>query len=243
MQLRVINSNSSGNGYALISRDSTLLIECGVHLDKVKAAIDYDLSKVVGCILTHRHGDHFKYHNQFVKAGIDVYASAGTLEGLTGHRYRVMKPMELYKIGDFLVKPFKIEHDCIEPFGFVIFHEECGNTLFLTDSQFSKYRFSGLNNIIIEANYCEDILNDRVWSGRIEPFIANRVRHSHMSIQTCGELLAANDLSAVNNIVLIHLSDGNSDARKFKTLISNQTGKSVTIADNGTSIDLSKTPF
>lgn len=243
MELRIAGSNSAGNGYALVSRDSILLIECGVHLDTMKALIDYELGRVVGCIVTHEHGDHFKYHRQYTEAGIDIYASAGTLDGIYGHRYKIVKYMEAYQVGDFMIRPFAIQHDAAQPVGYIISHEESGNVLFLTDTQFSRYRFQGLNNIILEANYCEGILNQRVWSGSIEPFIANRIRNSHMSIQTCSELLQANDLAAVNNIVLIHLSDGNSDAKKFKAQIERETGKAVTIADRGISVKLDKTPF
>jgi hypothetical protein len=42
-----------------------------------------------------------------------------------------------------------------------------------------------------------------------------------MSLETLLELLGKNDLSKVNNIVLIHLSDSNSNAIEFKM----QSGK------------------
>jgi hypothetical protein len=47
----------------------------------------------------------------------------------------------------------------------------------------------------------------------------------------------------VNNIVLIHLSDSNSDARRFKNEISELTGKNVSIAESGITIDIGITPY
>jgi phosphoribosyl 1,2-cyclic phosphodiesterase len=44
------------------------------------------------------------------------------------------------------------------------------------------------------------------------------------------EFLKANDLSKVQQIVLIHLSDGNSDEALFKTEIQKLTGKPVYVA-------------
>jgi hypothetical protein len=65
-----------------------------------------------------------------------------------------------------------------------------------------------------------------------------------MSLATCKKTLLANDLSKVRNIVLIHLSDSNSDARRFKKEIEDITGKVVHIADTDYTIEnFSKTAF
>jgi hypothetical protein len=64
-----------------------------------------------------------------------------------------------------------------------------------------------------------------------------------MSLDTCIKTLKANDLSLVNNIVLIHLSDSNSNEIEFKKEVKQATGKTVTVANNGISIDFNKTPF
>ena len=47
----------------------------------------------------------------------------------------------------------------------------------------------------------------------------------------------------VTNIILIHLSDGNSNAELFKKEVAAETGKKVTIASKGIEIDFGKTPF
>jgi DNA/RNA-binding domain of Phe-tRNA-synthetase-like protein len=57
-------------------------------------------------------------------------------------------------------------------------------------------------------------------------------------------MLKANNLSQVNNIVLIHLSDGNSDAEDFQKQVTELTGKTVYVADAGMIIDnFNKKPF
>ena len=56
-------------------------------------------------------------------------------------------------------------------------------------------------------------------------------------------MLKANDLSAVNNIVLIHLSDTNSNEKQFQKEVFEATQKNVSVATNGMVIDFNKTPF
>ena len=139
--------------------------------------------------------------------------------------------------------PFDAKHDAPEPFGFLINHEECGSVLFLTDSYYSPYKFKNLNNIMLEINYDMDILNESFENGSVHPMVRNRIVSSHMNLDTAKGLLQANDLGAVNNILLLHLSDRNSNSRKFKQEIEELTGKTVTVADKGMIIELNKTPF
>jgi hypothetical protein len=65
-----------------------------------------------------------------------------------------------------------------------------------------------------------------------------------MSLDTCLGFLRANDLSLVRNIVLLHLSSGNSDAGMFAGSVQALAPKArVFIADKGLEVNLSKYPF
>jgi len=155
----------------------------------------------------------------------------------------IVKAGVLYKVGNFKVLPFNVMHDCAEPLGYLIQHEETGNVLFATDTYYLPNRFQNLSNVIIECNYRLDILERNIEQGKIPVALKNRTLESHMSIDTCREALLANDLSAVNNIVLIHLSDGNSNSNEFREDIHKATGKRVHIADKGLILKFNKTPF
>ena len=65
-----------------------------------------------------------------------------------------------------------------------------------------------------------------------------RVIESHMSLDTCRETLLANDLTATRRIILIHLSDRNSNAAAFRKTIARATGREVIAADHGQTIEL-----
>jgi hypothetical protein len=56
MKLIVVNSNSSGNAYALDSGSEILLLEAGMKMAEVKKQINYRLNDVVGVCVSHAHG-------------------------------------------------------------------------------------------------------------------------------------------------------------------------------------------
>lgn len=245
MKLKVLGSSSSGNCYLLIAESGqTLALEAGVRFTEVQKAIDFKTNNIIGCLVTHEHGDHAKYIGQFLSNAIDVICSQGTAIGIPQHhRLNKIHANHTYTVGEFKVYAFDIVHDAKQPFGYLINHPESGNILFLTDTYYSEFTFKGLNNILLEVNYDEKILEENIKSGRLNPSIRRRIETSHMSLQTAKELLSANDISGVCNIVLIHLSDGNSHAGNFQKEIELATGKKVTVADTGVEIPFNKTPF
>src|SRR4051812_9847252 len=106
MKLIVIGSNSAGNAYILENDQEALLIECGFMFNKIKHALNYKLKKVVGCIVTHEHGDHAKGIHQVLAAGINVYATEGTLRALHVESHHRVVPTfsgDEFKVGGFRI--------------------------------------------------------------------------------------------------------------------------------------------
>lgn len=248
MILRVLGSSSSGNGYLLQSEGTgeVLILEAGIRFDKVKQALGYDLSHVAGCLVTHEHGDHAKYAKEVGKAFVPLYMSLGTCKAMgmeDSPLVHTVTPLQPVSIGSFKAMPFPVQHDAAEPYGWLIRHDECGSVLFATDTYYLRYTFPGLSNILIECNFRLDLLQDNMRAGRIDHKRYERTVKSHMSYETCRETLLANDLTAVNNIVLLHLSADNSDAAGFVAGIHADTGKNVVAAAPGMTINLNKTPY
>lgn len=246
MKLTTIGSGSKGNCYLLeASTGEILMIECGVHIKQIKQALDFDYRKVVGCIVTHSHLDHSKSIHEVLGLGINVWASEATHEarGTTmNHRSSFLNNLDSTRLSEFRIKAFDVQHD-VPTFGFLINHPECGNTLFLTDTFYCKYTFQDLNNIIIEANFSREIIDRKMQNGHAPKFLRDRILKSHLSLEYCKELLQANDLSQVNRVHLIHLSDSNSNEVQFQREIAELTGKNVTVASNGMCIEFNKEPF
>ena len=74
MKLIVLGSSSSGNCYILDNGNEALIIEAGIRFQEVKKALDFNLRKVVGCVVTHAHNDHAKYIKAMVDSGFHTLA-------------------------------------------------------------------------------------------------------------------------------------------------------------------------
>ena len=241
MDLKVINSNSQGNCYILGSNNATLLIECGVKFSEIKQALNFDLYKVDGCIITHEHQDHCKAARDLNSHGIEVVASPGTFEAFNFRMTRQyhIAHAENRPIKDWNIKAFKVDHDAKEPLGYIIEHPECGKVLFVTDTNKLRYKFvTPFDHIIIEANYCED-LADQWRETKGNDFVEGRRLNNHMSFQTAMLTLSELDLSKCRNIVLIHLSDGLTNAKRFTEDCQARFGIPTTIAEPQKTINFS----
>jgi phosphoribosyl 1,2-cyclic phosphodiesterase len=222
MIIKILGSSSSSNCYLLqADNGETLLIECGVDFKEVKKTLNFDISNVSGCLISHEHKDHAGYVQKLLEAGIDCYMSKGTKEALelNHHRANILSEFTKTSIGSYKVMTFKTKHDCAEPI------------------------FEGLNHIFIECNYAKDILNNNVELGIINNQLKNRTLRSHFELENVKNFLKSNDISSVRNICLLHLSDRNSDAERFKKEIEQLTDKNVVIAEKGTEIDLNLFSF
>ena len=176
--------------------------------------------------------DHSKAVKDIMRAGIDCYISAGTAEalGISGHRLHIIKAKQQFRIGTWKILPFETQHDAQEPLGFLLANRNGDKLLYATDTFYIRYRFQGLTHIAVECNYSLDILRANVEAGMVEPALKNRILKSHFSLENVKNFLKANDLSKVQEIWLLHMSDGNSDANRFKREIQELTGKMVFIA-------------
>lgn len=242
MRLTILGSNSAGNGYILQNDTEALILECGMRFSEAQKALNFNSEKVVAALASHEHGDHAKYISEYENRGIKIFASKGTFEALNKKSSNILKHGEIQQIGNFKVMPFNVKHDCNEPLGFLIDHPEMGQMIFATDTYYLPYKFGNIHHWLIECNYRKDIL-DIVTPVGFNKVLRDRTLESHMSYETCKNALLANDLSQCRNIVLIHLSDRNSNAKEFKEGIQLATGKPVHIAQKGVEININKRPF
>lgn len=245
MKLNVLGSDSNGNCYILQTDKEALIIEAGVRFIEVKKKLKWQLSKVVGAVISHEHNDHAKYIKDFIASGITVMALEDVFraKGIDSLSFRKdIKPMHGYVIGGFRVFAIPVCHD-VPCLGFIIEHEDMGRLLFVTDTMMLEYKVPGLNHVLLEANYAEDILDAKIEAGTVPASTKPRLVSSHMEIETTKGILRANDLSGVNEIVLIHLSNGNSNEKRFIHEVQEVSGKPVYVACAGMVLNLSKKPY
>lgn len=239
MEMKVLGSSSSGNCYVLDNGKEALIIEAGIRFMDVKKALDFQIRRVVGCLISHQHNDHAKYVKAMVDNGIHTLAlpEVWAAKEVNGSRAKSIEMGKGYKFGNFKVLPFPACHDvpCV---GYIIDHPETGRVLFLTDSHTCAFSIPNLNHIMIECNYSDKKLVESINAGITLPSQRNRLLASHMELNSCKQVLRDNDLSKVMNVVLIHLSENNGDEPFFVSEIQKQTGKVVYAAKPGLTIEL-----
>ncbi|NOU95614.1 MBL fold metallo-hydrolase [Paenibacillus sp. LMG 31456] len=233
IEITPLGSSSAGNAYRVTDGETVLLLEAGLRYKDIQRALNFRISQIAGCLITHEHMDHCKAAADLVKAGVDIYASSGTLEALQlpSHRTKQLQALQQFTIGTWTILPFDVQHDVSEPLGFLLVNQAGEKLLFATDTYYIKYRFSGLTHISIECNYSMKLLNENISSGRVPAIMKKRLLRSHFSLENLKDFFRANDLSKVEEIWLLHLSDNNSDEAMFKREIQEITGKVVYIAE------------
>lgn len=247
MKLKVISSCSEGNCYLLESSEgSTLILEAGVRFSEIKQALGYNLSKVVGCLVTHRHNDHAKSVVYMLRAGINVYSSEDVFlakHSVDNNFACVLNEMRKEPLqGDFLVTALKAYHD-IPCYAYIIEHPEMGKLLFATDTFKLPYYVRGLNHLMIECNYQDDILQWNEEQGRYPLTLRDRLMLTHMELKTTKMVVKKNLSERLQDIVLVHLSNDNSNFEHMQKDISSVSGLPVYVAKAGLTINLDYDPY
>ena len=231
IQIKTLASSSKGNCYYVTDGDSPLLLDAGISIKQIRQGIGFGLTSLSGCLVSHLHGDHIKAVPDLLKAGVDVYMSQGTAAVLgKHHRLHIVEPLKQFRLDTWTVLPFPAEHDCEGAVGFLLANRAGEKLLYLTDSYYCRYTFTGLTHIMIECNHAYDILDANVANGSLPVAMKKRLIKSHFSLERVKQFLKANDMSQVREIHLIHLSDGNSDSERFKREIQSLTAKPTYIA-------------
>lgn len=195
MVLKTVATGSEGNCYILTdSHGESLVLDCGIHFNRIMKALHFGLSNIKAVCVTHNHKDHSLAVSNFKRMGVKVIDKKGS-----------------YTCGQYKIKTFDLVHDvpCI---GFAVAHPEMGMLVYLTDTEYCKYRFKGVRHLLVECNYDKELLDKDHPS-------ANHIFKGHMEIETTREFVRANK-NDLRNVILCHMSRTNLDFNKAITEIS-----------------------
>lgn len=238
MQIEVLGTGSAGNCYKLEIGRATLLLECGLPFKVIQRKLDFKLSDIDACLVTHEHMDHAKAVKDLMKAGVDCYMTNGTVSSLniSGHRLNELRRTDgdnyyLLAIKDLIILPFEAVHDVNEPVSYFIkTKDDTESMVFVTDTAYLKYKIMDCDVLMIECNYVKSTLDENVEQGKVNTSLRNRIVKNHLSLETLVEALQVADLKKLKKIYLLHLSDSNSDEELIKRTIQEITGVEVVIA-------------
>ncbi|MFT3992560.1 MAG: MBL fold metallo-hydrolase [Luteolibacter sp.] len=231
MRFAVLGSGSGGNATVVESGDRRFMVDAGLSAKQLAVrlrALEIDPASLDGIFLTHEHGDHVRGLKIFLKQfNVPVYATPATArvvreQGIENGTWKIFEAGRPFRFFDAEVDPFAIQHDAVDPVGFV-FHQNGKRLGLLSDAGFvtrsMTERLRSLTGLFVEANYDDDLLEadvKRPWS--IKQRISSR--HGHLSNRQVEELLREISHPALGRVVFGHLS---SDCNQPSLVISRFT--------------------
>ena len=217
LEVASLGSGSSGNATLVRSANSALLIDCGFTLKeslKRMASLGVAPSDLTAVLISHEHGDHVKGIGPLSrKFGVPIYLTHGTFGRLRDNRlinYELFHAHAPFTLGDIEVDPFPTPHDAAESCQFVLRNQGVSFVV-ATDmgvcTPFILNKLVGVNGLLIECNYDEDMLRN----GPYPPSLQQRIRgkFGHLGNVQAGPVVRAIDHPALQHILLGHLSEKN----------------------------------
>jgi Metal-dependent hydrolases of the beta-lactamase superfamily I len=231
MFVRCIGTGSSGNCYALYGNDGKiLLLDLGLARKQILKGIGFNVSDVVGAVVSHGHGDHAKSVKDFENMGIPVFKPFDETKAC---------PIKI-RYGSFSVQAFKVPHDGVPCYGFYI-TVDGHRILYATDYLHLpvSFRKKRLTNMIVECNYQKEYLDKE------SPKYDHQLK-GHCSLDTLIEKVIKESVTSdLRTIVLCHLSSDSADPLECLAEVQKTVGEGVkcVCAAAGLEAELSLTPF
>ena len=206
MFFNIIASGSKGNATIVKYKNSVLLIDMGITLERLKEGlneINLDVNDIDGALFTHDHADHYK-GLKFLSPK-KCYALKGTLPGSL---YHVVNLNEPFRIKDFEIIPFETSHDATNPCGFKLIADD-ETMVYMTDTGvFLEQNIPLIKNptyLVIESNHDVKML---LQTSR--PFdLKTRIMSDHGHLCNEDSAFASCQIIGPNTkeIILAHLSE------------------------------------
>lgn len=220
-KVRMIASGSSGNCTFVRLGDTRLLIDVGVSLRRVEAALQEfgeSVAALSAVVITHEHSDHVSGLPRLLARYPDlpILATSGTLRALDlpgavdvlrlkAGRARTLPGVDII--------PFAVSHDAAEPIGLRLEAGEFAMGIATDLGVWTDEVVEALHGcpfVIVESNYDPEMLHH----GPYPEFLKRRVASSrgHLANGQARALLARIADPVMECVVLAHLSEKNNTA-------------------------------
>lgn len=212
-----LGSGSKGNGTLIESGKTRVLLDCGFTLGETERRLHRlgcPPQSLTAILVTHEHGDHAagvgrlsrRYH-------LPVWLTVGTCHAMRDtqfsrtHYVNVHQEME---INDLHITPFPVPHDAREPCQFV-FSNGSHRLGVLTDvgshTPLIIQMLQKLDALMLECNYDAAMLANGPYPPSLKARVAGR--YGHLDNKQSTHLLEQIDLSGLQHLVGMHLSENN----------------------------------
>ena len=184
LKIGILGSGSRGNSLVISTGQEAVLVDAGFsrrELLRRLGALEFDPGKIRCVLLTHEHTDHISGAPLFCDTlKIPLCAAGNVLALLKRKNHRLpaslwsFEPGEQFKVGSFEIRTVPVQHDAIDPVGFVV---GCGGVSvgIATDlgevSPMVRRNLVNTEVLILESNYDPEMLRN---SNR-RPGLKNRI--------------------------------------------------------------------
>jgi phosphoribosyl 1,2-cyclic phosphodiesterase len=238
-----LGSGSSGNSFVIHSAGGNILIDAGFsrkELIRRMKEVNVEPESIRAVLLSHEHDDHVKGCRVFCdQFQIPLCASFETLKYLQRKdtegkgkflrlpkNIRQFQPGSKFEICGMTILPFTVQHDAIDPVGFVISGKNT-SIGFASDlgavNALAKIRLSGCDILILESNYDLDMLrrSDR------QIHLKKRIAGPHGHLNNLDAVAALDELLTERTkvLMLVHASSECNDYSLVRSLAQEQLGK------------------
>lgn len=213
-------SGSSGNSTYIEHGNTKILVDAGVSCQKIikgLSELNVTLDTIDAILITHEHTDHTKGLTTICKKfNTPIYATQKTWEQmhllkLPEYNHVLFNANETFSLGDFVIHPFSIPHDAVDPCAFNI---QAGNKKITIATDIGHItndiyaNFIGSDILLLESNYDPSTLK----YGHYPYFLKKRIAgdFGHLSNESASKIIKKlYDETGINNIILGHLSKEN----------------------------------
>lgn len=217
MKVYSLGSGSKGNCMVVTNGKNSVLIDAGLSprttMTKLSQVgiLPHELDAV---LVTHEHSDHIRSIAE-IAAVAPVYSHTETLDAIgkivpLPYKQTMEVDEKGFRLGSMDVTPFRVSHDAVYPFGFVI-KDEDDSVCYMTDTGYigkGMMRMAlGCNKVVLESNHDKEMLIRGAYPEYLKRRILSDTGHlcNEESALTCGELAK----NGTKKILLAHLSENN----------------------------------
>ena len=228
IRFALLGSGSSGNALLIISSRAKVLIDNGLsvrELEKRLDSIGENLEGLRGIFVTHEHSDHVRGLGVLArKTKLPVFITPTTRDALPESvgeipNVEYFESGESVTIDGLTLGSFCVSHDAADPVSYVAMAD--GVKLGLAAdlghvSQLVRTRLEGAQGLILESNYCPEML----LRGPYPPMLKQRIKgsHGHLSNADCNSLIADLLHDSLHLVVLAHISEENNEYEHAKEM-------------------------